>query len=73
MTTVLAKDDLLRFRVDEGMMDREFAMLFPLNMFLQDRLVQQMAKSGLSSLTGNILLPLPINPSSPNHQSEFAI
>ena len=43
MTTVLAKDDLLRFRVDEGTVDREFAMLFPLNTFLQDRLVQRMA------------------------------
>jgi hypothetical protein len=40
MTTVLAKDNLLRFQLDEGMLDHEFAMLFPLNRFLQGRLVQ---------------------------------
>ena len=72
MTTVLAKNDLLRFRLHEGTLDREFAMLFPLNRFLQGRLGQRMEKSGLSSLMGNILLPLPIKLSFPNRQSEFA-
>jgi hypothetical protein len=34
MTAVLTNDDLLRFRVDGGMLDLEFVMDCPLNAFL---------------------------------------
>jgi hypothetical protein len=72
MTTVLMKDDLLRFRVDGGMLDIEFAMDCPLNAFLQGTLVRWMAPSGLSSSTGNILSPLLTKPSFLNRQLETA-
>ena len=49
MTVQLTKDDLLRFQVDGGMLNIEFAMVCLLNTSLQGTLVRQMAKSGLSS------------------------
>jgi hypothetical protein len=70
MTAVLLDDDLLRFRVDYSMLNLEFAMVFPLNVFLQGSLVRRMAKSGLSSWTENILSPLLIELSSLNRQLE---
>jgi hypothetical protein len=70
MTAVLVDHDLLRFRVDYSMLNLEFAMACLLNAFLQGPLVRQMAKSGLSSWTENILSPLLIELSSPNCQLE---
>jgi hypothetical protein len=70
MTAVLVDGDLLKFRVDYSMLNLEFAMVFPLNAFLQGPLVQRMAKSELSSRTENILSPLLIELSSLNRQLE---
>jgi hypothetical protein len=72
MTAVLTKDNLLRFRVDGGMSNVEFAMACLLNAFLQGTLVRRMAKSGLFSSTENILSPLLIERSFPNRQLETA-
>jgi hypothetical protein len=72
MTAVLTNDDLLRFQVDGGMLDLEFAMDCPLNTLSQGTLVQWMAPSVLFSSTGHIMSPLLIKPSFLNRQLETA-
>jgi hypothetical protein len=42
ITAGIKKDDLLRFRIDGGMWNPEFAMAFSLNVFLQRTLVRRM-------------------------------
>lgn len=68
MTAVLTNDGLLRFRVQDGMLNIEFAVVFPLNTLLQDTLVRRKAKSGLSLSTDNILSPVLIKTSSSNRR-----
>ena len=43
MTAMLMTDNLLRFHVDGSMLNLGFMMAFPLNAFLQGKLVQWMA------------------------------
>jgi hypothetical protein len=72
MIAMLMNDDLLRFRVDGGMLNLEFAMACLLNVFLQGTLVRRMAKSGLFSSTENILSLLLIERPFLNRQLETA-